>query len=126
MNKKLLAGLLVVPLIFGLSGCSSDSTASAPYVAPQDQDTNPSDESGFIGAIRATGNDVLNSGSNSDLLELGYKTCNALDGGETVSSLAITLSATQDTSEGEQAAFALIAGAVVYLCPEYKYQADNL
>lgn len=128
MNKKLLAGLLVIPLAFGLSACGSDNstTTSEPYVAPQDYDTNPSDEGGFIAAINSTGNQVLAVGSRSELLDMGYNVCNALDDGETVGSLAVKIGATQDTTEGEQAVAAIIAGAVVFLCPEYKYQADNL
>lgn len=127
MNKKLLAGLLVIPLAFGLSACgSSDSTSSEVYVAPQDTDVNPSDERGFITDVRSVNNIVLSVGSNADLLEMGYNACNALDDGETVGSLAIRLAATQDTTAGQEAAFAIIAGAVIHLCPEYEYQAKNL
>lgn len=127
MKKKLFIGLLVIPLAFGLSACgSSESTSSEPYVAPQDMDTNPSDEQGFIAAVRSVDNQIIAYGSSSDLLEIGQNVCNSLDSGETVASIAVTLAATQDTTEGEQAAFAIIAGAVIYLCPEYKYQADNL
>ena len=128
MNKKLLAGLLVIPLVFGLSACGNDSTptTSEPYVAPQDYDTNPSDESGYIGAVRSVGNNVLAVGSNAELLEMGYNVCNALDSGETVGSVAIKVAAVQDTTAGQEAAYAVIAGSVLYLCPEYKYQAENL
>jgi len=127
MKKKLLAGLLVIPLAFGLSACGSDnSTSSEPYVAPQDADVNPSDEDGFVSEIRRTGNTVLNLGSQAQLLEMGYNACNALDNGESVGSLAIKLVQTQTTSEGERAVAIIIAASVIYLCPEYKYQAENL
>lgn len=127
MKKKLIAGLLIIPLMFGLSACSSDSSStSEPYVAPQDYDTNPSDESGYIAALHSVGNPVLEVGSRSELLEMGFNVCNALDSGETVSSIAIAIQASQDSEAGRQGGFAVIAAAVIYLCPEYKYQADNL
>lgn len=134
MKKNLLAGLLVIPLAFGLSSCGNDSSSVASekyvepeqYVAPEDYDVNPSDDYGYLAAIKSIDNQVLAYGSDNELLKMGRGACNALDSGETVSSLARRLGATQDTTEGEQAAAAVIAGAVIYLCPEYKYQADNL
>ena len=129
MNKKLLAGLLVIPLVFGLSACGSEESTpvtSEPYVAPQDTDTNPSDEYGYIAGIHSVGNPVLETGTRSELLEMGYNVCNALDSGETVRSIATMIQETQDTQNGREGGYAVIAAAVVYLCPEYKYQADNL
>ncbi len=131
MKKNLLAGLLVIPLAFGISACSSDSTPVASvepeqYVAPRDYDVNPSDDYGYLVAIQSIDNSVLAYASSNELLKMGRGACNALDSGESISELARRLGATQDTTEGEQAAAAIIAGAVIYLCPEYKYQADNL
>ena len=125
----IIIGVLAAALVFvGVSNKDNNSAPVAvdPYVAPQDYDTNPSDESGYLGAVRSIGNPVLAVGSNSELLDMGYNVCNALDNGETVSSVALSVGAVQETTVGQEAAYAVIAGSVLYLCPEYKYQADAL
>lgn len=125
----MIIGALLVALVFvGVSNKDNNSSPAAmdPYVAPQDYDVNPSDESGYLGALRGLGNGVLAVGSNADLLEMGYNVCNALDSGQTVASIAIQVGGTQDTAVGQEAAYGVIAGAVLYLCPEYKYQAEAL
>lgn len=125
----IIIGLLAAALVFvGVSNKDNNSAPVAldPYVAPQDYDTNPSDESGYLGALRSLGNGVLSVGTTADLLEMGYNVCNALDNGETVASVAMMVGATQETAVGQEAAYGVIAGAVLYLCPEYKYQADAL
>ncbi len=125
----IIIGLLAAALVFvGVSNKDNNSTPVAvdPYVAPQDYDVNPSDEGGYLNAVRSIGNPVLAVGSTNDLLEMGYNVCNALDSGETVASVAMKVGAVQDTTAGQEAAYAVIAGSVLYLCPEYKYQADAL
>lgn len=122
----IIAAILAVFAFIGTSGNDSTPVAVDPYVAPQDYDVNPSDESGYLGALRGLGNGVLAVGSNADLLEMGYNVCNALDSGQTVASIAIQVGGSQDTAVGQEAAYGVIAGAVLYLCPEYKYQAEAL
>lgn len=125
----IIIGVLAAALVFvGVSNKDNNSTPVAvdPYVAPQDMDTNPSNESGYLNAVRSVGNPVLAVGSNSELLDMGYNVCNALDSGQTVASIAITVGAAQDSTAGQEAAYAVIAGAVLYICPEYKYQAEAL
>lgn len=122
----IIAAILAVFAFIGSSGNDSAPVAVDPYVAPQDYDVNPSDESGYLGALRGLGNGVLAVGSNADLLDMGYNVCNALDSGQTVASIALQVGGSQDTAVGQEAAYGVIAGAVLYLCPEYKYQAEAL
>lgn len=122
----IIAAILAVFAFIGSSGNDSTPAAVDPYVAPQDYDVNPSDESGYLGALRSLGNGVLAVGSNADLLEMGYNVCNALDSGQTVASVALQVGGSQDTAVGQEAAYGVIAGAVIYLCPEYEYQAEAL
>lgn len=124
----IIAAILAVFAFIGTSGNDNNSAPVAvdPYVAPEDYDVNPSDEGGYLAALNSVGNPVLAVGSRSDLLDMGYNVCNALDSGQTVASVAVTVGGSQDTAVGQEAAYAVIAGAVLYLCPEYKYQAEAL
>lgn len=131
----IIAAILAVFAFIGTSGndsSSSSSTTMNDTIVPDEVDNYNSErlvvsESGYLRDVYSVGNSVLNGGTDQMVLDLGYAACDALDSGNTVSSMAMALGAEyRNDSVMREASFAVIAGAVLHLCPEYKYQADSL
>lgn len=123
MKKSIKVSAIVLTLGLGLTACGSNS-ASTEIVPDAVDQQNSRDvaraEAGYLSDVRGVDNDILAYGSDADLLNMGYNACNALDDGTSLNALLARTAGTMDTEEGRQAAFAVIAGALIYFCPEYK------
>jgi hypothetical protein len=118
-----------------LVGCTSQSASPAPTVtitqalpAPSIDDPEPapapamSNEELYLLGLRAMGNRIIDTSSDSDLLEVGYSVCDALDAGfstdEIIAYLAREMVADGTTSDVYAEAVGYIIGAAdSALCP---------
>lgn len=101
--------LALAPAMLALSACSSEPVSSG-----------LSDEEMFVIHVRSTDIPMLTEATDADLISLGYRMCSLLDNGDTVRGI---MDGARDQFAGEQQAMeltaAILAGAVVDLCPEY-------
>jgi uncharacterized lipoprotein NlpE involved in copper resistance len=117
---------------FALVGCSSQSepaptvTITQAIPAPSVDDPEPapavSNEELYLIGLRAMGNRIIDTSSDSDLLEVGYSVCDALDAGfstdEIIAYLAREMVADGTTSDVYAEAVGYIIGAAdSALCP---------
>ena len=116
-----------------LVGCTSQSSAPSPTVtitqaipAPSVDDPEPapavSNEELYLLGLRAMGNRIIDTSSDSDLLEVGYSVCDALDAGfstdEIITYLVREMVADGTTSDVYAEAVGYIIGAAdSALCP---------
>lgn len=122
MIKKLaivaMAGLL-------LTACGS-TAAPAPTVTVT-QMPMMSAEDTFLSDLNGTGDPIILSMSDSQLLQLGNGVCEVLDSGTTVKEMAFAFIASGEFTEDQYPTIGRIIGASVYdLCPDYAYQIDEL
>ena len=129
MKKSIKVASALVPLALLLSSCGSSDNSSAVIVPDAVDQQNSRDvaanEAGYLSDVRGTDNEILAYGSDADLLNMGYNACDALDDGTSLDALLARTAGTMDTEEGRQAAFAVIAGALIYFCPEYRDQVQG-
>lgn len=116
-----------------LVGCSSADTEATPqevktvYVTPEPAfDDTPiiRDEDEFLYDVRSTGSAIIERQSDSELIDMGYTVCDALDQGYTVSDVVEVLASNLPSTSEAEAYSALIAAALVNLCPQYQYQVN--
>lgn len=118
-----------------LVGCSAAETEATPqevktvYVTPEPEpafDDTPiiRDEDEFLYDVRSTGSVVIARQSDSELLDAGYTVCGVLDEGYTVSDVIVVLASNLPSDSEAEAYSALIAAALLNLCPQYQYQVD--
>ena len=104
--KKL---LLLPVLLIALAGCSSSSNSVA-YDVP--------DEASYLAAVRLDGGRLGTLPTDSELLKLGYATCDEMDTGSTADDLmGMILREWGDRADVRQFAPSQIAASVVFLCP---------
>lgn len=142
MNQKIaivIGSILILLVAMSTFSTDSPTESSSSYTPPAQTYTEPdpvdeynsrstlSAEAAFLSDVHSLYNPILESGTDSQLLEMGYGACDSLDSGQTLSSLAIKFgNMYSGDPEGREAAYGIIAGAVLNLCPEYAYQADSL
>jgi hypothetical protein len=132
MKKIIVASCIAIASV-GLVACSSDATP-APTVtvtqqapAPTQDDPEPpstamSDEDLYLLGLRSMGNRIIDSSSDSELLEVGYSVCDVLDAGYTVDEVIAYL-ATEMAKDGGasdtyvEAVGYIIGAAETVLCP---------
>lgn len=128
MKRKLLIGILLLATASTMAACGTTSTPSSTVTITQAPDTPTpepmSKEDVFLTALRTSGNSYLESADSSDLLDVGYETCNMLDQGYTVDQLVYALASSGNftTTESQQAVGFVLGAAVSVFCPEYGYQ----
>ena len=129
MKKFLLTLLISAFAVFGLTGCSTSATPKETVTETETEIAIPdepiyTEEDEYLADVHSVGNTYIENITDSDLLDLGYLVCEALDSGNTTDDLAYELasSGNYDDYESQQYAASIIAGAVVNLCPEYNYQ----
>lgn len=66
-----------------------------------------------------------NSASNSQIIETGDTICNALDSGRSIKEVADLMTETANTASDIELYAAVLYGAVVYLCPEYRAEMNE-
>ncbi len=131
--KKIIIASFIAIASTGLVACSSDA-APAPTVtitqqapAPAQDDPEPpsttmSNEELYLLGLRSMGNPIIDIASDSQLLEMGYSVCDALEAGFSVEDIILYM-ANEMTSEGmtsdnETEAVGYIIGAAdTALCP---------
>lgn len=128
MFKKIAIASLAVLV---LAGCASNNKTAdpAPVVtvteqAPPATDSYTSPEDTFLTDLHDMGNVYIEGTTDSNLLDIGHSTCDALDGGNTIDDIITYLATngTFDTTDQAEAGGMIIAAAVVDLCPEYTSQ----
>jgi hypothetical protein len=141
MSKKkiVIAVVGAIALLALLSGCggggSTDTatpTVTVTETAPADDTydssatdsglTNAEDE--FLYDVHGVGNSVIESNSDEQIVSVGHTICDTLGEGNTVNDVSEYLISTGDYTTDNDIEFVatMIAGSVINLCPEYKYQ----
>lgn len=135
-NKNVLIAAGVVALLVGAFfagsvGNNNSTTEPKPQPTntwtPEPEVPSYSSEEEFLYAVNDMNNSVIAYTSDSDLLDMGWGVCDVLDEGYTLDDIADELIYNSDLStETEFEAVGIImAGAVMYLCPEYEYMVDD-
>jgi len=136
MKKPLIAVIGSALLVLSLTACGGGSTSATdttsttdttavetPIDVPVDSGyTNAEDE--FLFDVHNVDNPVIEKNTDKQILETGHIVCDTLDSGETVTTISNYLTSTGDY-EGDTAiefVASMVVGAVINLCPEYKYQ----
>ena len=145
MTKKkiLIAVISSVALLALLTGCGGGSSDSATPTVTVTETTDPivddtygsgatdtapsgftTEEDEFLSDVHSMNNSIIESNSDTQIVETGHTVCDTLDEGFTVTDVSEYLMSSGDyTTDNEQGFLAtMIAGAVVNLCPEYYYQ----
>lgn len=126
--------LLLTIAALTLTACGSQSTSdnyvdyAEPAPAPtQTQAASNYPEDEYLRDLHNFGGSRINNVTDDELIQMGYDICSLLDSGSTVSQLIYAVSI-NDVGDDEQnkAVLATIASAITNLCPEYRYQADQL
>ena len=122
------APLLAAGLL--LTGCASTSTptpASSPSESVwSDTPVEVTPEDSYLYALHSVGNVYIEGNTDSDLVNLGYQVCSALDTGATVYDLVVSLVSTGDYTDQASQEFAgsIIGAAVANFCPVYSSQLE--
>lgn len=133
MKARLIPAAAMLSTGLLLVGCSSADTEATPqevetvYVTPEPAfDDTPiiRDEDEFLYDVRSTGSAIIARQSDSELIDMGYTVCDALDQGYTVSDVVEVLAYNLPSTSEAEAYSALIAAALVNLCPQYQYQVN--
>lgn len=119
MTTKRTWALSVLVSAVLLAGCSSDPSIQTLAPVPVHTFTpapDAPDDAGYLANERRVYN--FTGVSDAKLLDVGYTVCDTLDSGVTISVLHATLTNTEgaDPEMGN----AVLAGAIVFLCPEYQ------
>lgn len=124
MRKALFVFTIAISLVI-LTACGS--TTPAPVVtktveAPAEIPANPTvssreTESDMIDAIRAVHPDFWGV-NESDIVDVGYMMCEELRNGST----PLEVGSYAESYIGTEATAAMLAGAIVYLCPDQEYK----
>ena len=115
-----------------LTACSTGSPNAAVETVYVTQEAAPPDdrityddttiEAEYLSDLAGVNNSIINRQSDADLIDMGYTICETLDAGYTVDDI-IEVFASDYPSDNEIDAYsALMAAALVNLCPEYQYQ----
>ena len=124
--KKIVLGLTVAALLTGCGTAtspSSEPTDTYTDYAASDTTTSPEDE--FLYDVHSVHNSRVDSKDDAWLIESGYTVCETLAAGYTVLDIAAMMSEAGLDSAGNEGVAALVAAAVVNLCPEYQYQLEG-
>lgn len=133
MNKKLaigggiVASLLLVGACAGPTETTTATQERTDFAAAAPEPTSTwSVEDEFLSDVHSNGGSRIRNVSDEELLGMGYEICDLLDSGNSVMDLAraVAMNGTDDEAQ-VKAITAVIAGAVVNLCPEYSYQLEN-
>ena len=133
MKKPLtvVIGSMLLALSFTACGSGSstssldttDTTNTTVVDTPVDSGfTNAEDE--FLFDVHNVNNSVIENNTDEQIVKVGHIVCDTLDSGETVTTISNYLMSTGDY-EGDTAiefVASMVAGAVINLCPEYKYE----
>jgi len=136
MKKPLIAVIGSALLVLSLTACGGGSTSATdttdttdttvvetPIDTPVDSGyTNAEEE--FLFDVHNVNNSVIESNPDEQIVSVGHIVCDTLDEGNTVSDVSDYLISTGDYTTDNDIEFvaSMIAGAVINLCPEYKYQ----
>ena len=122
MKRIVAAGVLGICL--GLPGCSLE-LKSGPTTTTVNKLTG---EQQYLSSLRDWSVDqpfnIIDAGTDDDLLGLGHVACDALDAGNTPDDLAQVIAVTLINADGDtpvntEAAGRLVGYAVAFLCPEH-------
>lgn len=123
MNKKTTVAIGAL-VLFGLTACGSTTatpTATVTKVVTQPEipatDSLGLDIAGLPDAIRAQ-DSWYNNVDDSTIIETATNICDALQRGSSIADIADIAA----TTIGTEHAPALIAGAIIYICPDQKYK----
>ena len=125
---KYIAGAGLTALLLTGCGAASEPAATVTVTETAQPTTAPmSDSDSYLAALYATGDITLANMDESSLINIGNSTCELLDEGVTVSTLAVYLVENGGFTTSQYETIGRIIGAAVYnLCPEYSYQIDQL
>jgi len=133
MKKPLIAVIGSVLLVLTLTACgggstsatdTTDTTTSSDVVDTPVDSGFTTNEDEFLYDVHGVDNSIIERNTDSRIVEVGHTVCDTLDSGETVTTISNYLMSTGDY-EGDTAiefVASMVAGAVINLCPEYKYQ----
>ena len=125
--------------VLTLAGCASNNKAEDPapvvtvteqapiYVDPPVTDSYVSVDDEYLYALHDMEDSYIENTPDSDLLDIGNATCEALDSGVTISELVFSLASsdTFETAEQAQAGGIIIAAAASILCPQHASQVQD-
>jgi hypothetical protein len=131
--KKIIVASSIAIASMGLVACSSDAspaptvtvTQQAPVPTqddPEPPSTTMSNEELYLLGLRSMGNPIIDIASDSQLLEMGYSVCDALEAGFSVEDIILymanEMASEGMTSDNETEAVGYIIGAAdTALCP---------
>lgn len=98
-------------------GSVNDSFNSQDYVAPAQ-----TAEDRYLSDVHAANNMYLEDETDSDLLDIGYQTCDVLRSGYTVQELVQGLLSDNPSDAQIEYESIIIGNAIEYFCPEYLNQ----
>lgn len=133
MKKIFIIGAVVSAIV--LTGCSGGEQEGIPKeTVTVTQEASPpsvddgnvvmSDQEIYLNGLRSMGNPIIRVASDSDLLEMGYAVCDALESGfsveDIIAYMAVEMAKNGQTSDTEVEAVGYIIGAASSaLCSQY-------
>lgn len=121
MNKRIILGSSIIAAALMLGGCST-ATDTTTTTTPEPTAT-WSAEDEFLSDLHSVGGFRTYNVTDEELIGMGYQVCDLLDEGATVMDLTGAIAANDTGDEAQmQAMTAVVASAVVNLCPRYKSQ----
>lgn len=133
MKKIFIIGAVVSAIV--LTGCSGGEQEGRPKeTVTVTQEASPpsvddgnvvmSDQEIYLNGLRSMGNPIIRVASDSDLLEMGYAVCDALESGfsveDIIAYMAVEMAKNGQTSDTEVEAVGYIIGAASSaLCSQY-------
>lgn len=107
---KVMSALL---LALTLTSCSFEQEDTSLTIAER--------ESLYVAALKMDGGSLAESGTDDELLDLGYAACQAFDGGDTPYTFGRNIMDEYgETTQIRTFLAAQLAASVVFLCPEHK------
>lgn len=79
----------------------------------------------YLNAVRLEGSNMLKNSSDAALIEAGKETCNVLDSGVTLDTLAYQLLSDPSVEVSPEDIGILIGGGVAVYCPQHQGQVDQ-